>query len=150
METKELEILRKLLKQLNKIDSINSGGCGIAALAIYRFLEKHNLINNTKIIYLYAYDDASIYYNNIHNQKNNSILDAPAHVILKHENSYIDSRGIKDRIICNWKEYKQELNVKELLISVKKSDWNPFFNKRDSIPLIEKIFDIDLSDVNTY
>jgi len=139
--------LGELLKKLNQIDCINSGGCGIAAIAIYKFLEKNNLLNKkTQILYTYNLWHNSIYKNNLKNKANNKVLDAPTHVVIKYRKKYIDSNGIKIKLYP--KKLYHEVTLEDLIKCIKNPfKWNMEFDRTIEIPKIEKIFNISLKEI---
>ena len=54
----------EVLRYLSSIEYINRGGCGIAALAIHRWLEKNGMLKDTKIVFLYDYMTHMLYNTN--------------------------------------------------------------------------------------
>ena len=67
---------------LSNIDYINSGGCGLSALVMYRWLKKYDkLTEDIKIIFLD--NDEYNYKNNKECMTNKQgVLEAPSHVIM--------------------------------------------------------------------
>ena len=141
--------LKKKLKKLNCVDSINRGGCGISALAIYKYLErKGKLVEDTAIVYLYADDDDYIFYKNQNNRNLGFTVGPPAHAILRLGEYYIDSTNVSKNI----KDFKHaynshEMSLDELINSVNTGGWSFMFDREIEIPKIEKIMKVELSEV---
>jgi len=136
-------------KMLNNIPNINSGGCGIASLAMYRWLKKNNKLNkNTKFIYLHHNMDYNYYSNKKALNADNTVIPGSCeHVLLYHRGYYRDSKSSKK--ILNKPSYKilETTNENFILQSVNNVfDWNHKFDRK-KIKGIEKTLDINLSDV---
>lgn len=56
--------LKQVLEYLNDIPRINHGGCGVSALATYRWLEQNYGNRDIEIIYCYKYYNKDRYDNN--------------------------------------------------------------------------------------
>jgi len=145
----------KNLKQvqgfLNNIPNINSGGCGIAALAIYRWLKQNNqLTKDTKFVYYYFSEDRSeISYNHYLNnsnvlENNNGEPEACAHAGIYYRRKYLDSNGKID----TWKfEHDHYVNEKFIVNSINNLGcWNSSF-ERSHIGEIEDRLNIKLNDI---
>jgi hypothetical protein len=156
MKTKsKITTLEEVFKYLAWIPRINNGGCGISALAIYRWLEKENLLiknpilkyKNTRFVFCYEKYCKSIMQNNKKAVKN---LDtppiAPNHAVLYHMGEYIDADGIVDISTYEW---MQNITEEEFIVRANNNVdyWNPDFNRNKYLGLIEKKLDIDLSDI---
>ena len=140
-----METLKEVQKYLNQIDNINTGGCGISALAMYRWLKKNDQLQNTKFVYCYSSKD--VYLNNSNVLRNKSgKASATSHAVLLHDGQFIDSKGIKDISIYGWVQIieEEEFIIKTLNDDV--SEWNSYFD-RNNIVKIEQELGIDLSDV---
>lgn len=117
---------------LSNIECINSGGCAISALAMYRWLEKHNRLHeDTKIIYLYKFYRESEY------KQNESFLKGEkdectscSHAILKHNGLFFDCEEI-----VNVSDYKFIQEINNLDFIVKSINivhvWNCFFDRKN-------------------
>lgn len=137
------------LYRLNEINNINAGGCGVAAVAIYRFLTQNGLYSKY-LSFAFAYKgwDASLYESNLnkHNNGNYDELEVPSHVVLKFKNKFfIDSNGYDTD-----PQYDlfHDVSHDEVLINVNHSGWNWIFDRRKEIPKIEKILNVNLSDID--
>ena len=147
----------EVLRYLSSIENINRGGCGIAALAIYRWLKKHNRLKDTKIIFLYDYTARQLYdvnYQILNNNSDGTPEGAP-HIILERLNKYLDSDGYLKKRYINF-QYSSKLIVNtEFLLKALNSNaglgsWNKAFNRKKQIPKIAKKLKIDLSDVAVF
>jgi len=137
-----METLKEVCTVLNNIPNINQGGCGIAALTLYKWLEKKNqLADDTRIIYFY-YD----YRSNIAINRSNKFKTLPAapyHAVLYHKGCYIDSN---DMNYISTHKYSQKIkNIKFVIESINNNtcNWNSSFD-RNSVKDIESTLDIDL------
>ncbi|MFA5152662.1 MAG: hypothetical protein WC554_08900 [Clostridia bacterium] len=95
MENQKLRSLDEVMSALNSISCINSGGCGISALAMYLWLKKNKQISPT-ILFCYEGWCSNIYNNNCKDEK----LLVPNHVMLLYKRQKIDSNG-------NFKDFKK-------------------------------------------
>ena len=144
----------EVLRYLNSIENINCGGCGVVALAVYRWLEKHNKLKDAKIVFLYDYTARRLYDVNyqILNNLSNGIPEGAPHIILERLNKYFDSDGYLKKRCINYK-YSSKLIVnaefllKALNSNARLGSWNKAFNRKKQIPKIAKKLKIDLSDV---
>ena len=139
--------LNEVREFLSGIPCINEGGCGIAALAMYRWLKKnHTSEEMSKIKFVYIeWDDDSVYE---HNERFNDgyWLDAPTHCVLLYKGNYIDSNGDVD--FDKWGDYTFEINDESVIVdSIINGCWNSMFDREKWIPIIEKELGIDLSDI---
>jgi len=144
----KINTLKDVQRYLNSIIFINSGGCGIAALAMFKWLKKNNLIeeNTTNFVFLYKSDDGTDYLNNSSVLKQKSgIPVAPAHVILFHKGNYIDSEGIVEVNEYHW---LQNVNEENFVVRANNNlfTWCGFFD-RNNIKDIEKMLEIDMDDI---
>lgn len=144
----------KLLNQLSQIPEINSGGCGIIAYGLYKYLENNNqLLHDTKIIFI----EES---NHLKEFNINNIMDGNAkgvgHVMLFHDNYYWDADGMyEDPFHCYiLDEFESEPEFIDIIDRVDhfmmcvlfgknwKWEWNYLFNREIYLPKIEKILGI--------
>lgn len=127
---------------LSNIPYINRGGCGVAALSMYRWLEKGKR-EIPKIVLLYP--DYSTYKENKEGlRQENTKLKAPLHCAIKYRDKIIDST---EEIVENIYSFQQIVGKKEILKLINKGKWNNEFNREENIPLIERTLAVDLSDV---
>lgn len=140
--------LSTVKRRLDNIDSINHGGCGISALALYRWLKQNNkLVGDESFTFLYVFYASSFGKNDaILKKHNKNELTSCSHVMLFHNGKLHDSEGIgiKER----YSRRHEKISEKLLLISLKNGTWNNCFDRNKSIPKIEKQLGIDLSDVS--
>jgi len=152
---KKITTLEEVFNYLSWIPRINRGGCGISALAIYRWLEKENLLiknpvlkwKNTKFVFLYDNCHRFVLDNNrIAVKDHNTDPIAPNHAVLFHMGEYIDSDGIVDVSGFKW---MQNITEEEFVIRANNSldYWNPDFNRNKYLKVISKKLGIDLSDI---
>jgi hypothetical protein len=142
----------KVLKYLDSIRYINNGGCGVAALAIYRWLEKNNMLRDTKIVFLYDYGTHHLYKHNYDILKNNKndIPEGAPHIVIKRLNKYLDSEGVLSNKYINFHYCdKLEVDAEFLLTAVNNNldMWCRLFNRKEYLPKISRKLKIDLSDV---
>lgn len=136
-------------EELCKVLFINSGGCAIAMLAIYRYLKKKNLLKgDEKFVYLYGEHDP---YLEINQKYLKGEVHSPVscdHAVLFHNGKLWDSNGIFN----NWYENLQKLDANKyesfVVNSINNRDvWNSLFNRKVRIPQIEKILGVNLKDI---
>jgi len=133
---------------LNNIDSINSGGCGLSALVMYRWLKKYNqLPEDTKIIFLD--NDENNHLNNRECMCNKQgVLRAPSHIVMLLEDSYIDCTSIQYNIKERY-DYILEVAENYLVDCLNNViSWNCAFDRNEALSEIETNLHIDLSDIN--
>jgi hypothetical protein len=151
----------EMLHLRGHICQINSGGCGIAALTMLRFIENKNkdMRKLASIIYSYtSYDKNEFEHNNkiIHNRKSNKEekLIVPYHILLRIEEVVFDITG---RCRNNYGSFRDEFKANEFGIEIlletinnyrKGNGWNRCFKRKKEIPKLEKVFGVDLSDIN--
>ena len=157
MKTRCIKSFNDTLDYLDEIPNINSGGCGIAAIALYRWLDKNQELSENTTIFGFdsGYEE---YHNNVKLLKNNNNnledkLMVSNHYMIFHEDKYHDSTGSYDSFIDKDSkyEYNYEISPEQLLILINKPSlrrgWNWFF-KRENVPCIAFELKIDLSDIN--
>lgn len=141
---RSVKTFTEVRRYLNAVPHINNGGCGVSALAMYRWLHKNNQLDNTKFVFLY--NDESTFKNNsqaLHNKL--CTVEAPTHVVLLHKGKFIDCE--KEVNLSEWGEFIQVVDESELLErGLDEGDWNEAFN-RNYIPKIERKLKVDLSDI---
>jgi hypothetical protein len=135
---------------LSRIPSIHGGGCGIAALAIYKWLEKNDELNHDfrfVICYDPDYDDDNRYLNNMKvlRTKEGKAM-ATSHIGIVNGGVPIDCWGPIHLTRYGLIQFVQFEWFMTNMIN-NRGSWNPSFNRRDNIPYIEQILDIDLSEI---
>lgn len=139
-------------RNLDDIYAINWGGCGISALAMYRWLKDNDmLVGDESFTYLYIPSDSS-YENNTsvleernNNRDCNGKLASASHIMLYHNGQHLDSRG--DRIGYQYSMSHTGMSEEQLLESLNHGFWNDSFNRSLNVPKIEKMLKIKLSDI---
>lgn len=133
---------------LNNISCINSGGCGLSALVMYRWLKKYDkLPEDTKILFLD--NDENNHLNNKECMTNKQgVLKAPSHVIMLLKGTYMDCEKIQYNVT---QRYNYILEVAEnYLVDCLNNvfSWNLVFDRNTAISQIETNLHIDLSDID--
>ena len=148
--------LEQILNQLSQIENINFGGCGIISYGLYKWLENNNQLKNTQICFI----EEEYYFDRIdknHILKGNAI--GVGHVMLIHNNKWIDSDGIYDDpfdslVIQNFEFepnfYYVKDNIHEFMNCALfgdnwKNEWNYQFDREHYLPIIENILNINLT-----
>ena len=151
MKSKNNLKLKQVLKYLNNIPNINDGGCGVSALAIYRWIKAHYQVKNVEILFCYGcWRSVWDYRNNkqvFRIGKGN--LSSPSHVVLKYKNFIFDSSGIIKDLKSEFPNIHKATRL-NLFISVLNdlNEWNDSFERKPKvIKNIEKYLNINLSDV---
>ena len=136
--------LKQAQKFLSKIPYINDGGCGISALALYRWIKNNLEIGNTKFVFLY--NEENRYLNNTRVLRDEEgEAEAPDHCCLLYKGEFVDCDG--DHIVSkySWIQMIDEEDfIKRALDNV--GDWNSCFD-RGEIKNIEDGLGIDLEDI---
>ena len=147
-ETKDNKVstFEEVQNYLSVIPYINYGGCGISALAMYRWLKKHNQLKHTKFVYLYCKNSEETYVRNqktLKGELNNPL--APSHVILLHDGKQIDIEFESDTVYY----FRHVVEDERFLIKTINTleSWNADFNRKVYVRMIEKKLGIDLSDI---
>lgn len=148
LKTPEVDTDFEQVKEtLGNIAYINAGGCGISALAMYRWLKAHNkLKKDTAFMYFDNCDET--YCDNLKALKGQDAEPTScSHVVLQHGKKYIDCYGeVRPKY-----RYRYKLRIKSesfVIASINNmGNWNPSFDREKNVPKIEKRLGIDLSDV---
>jgi hypothetical protein len=146
-----MDTLIKVRQILNDIHAINWGGCGVATLAMYRWMKKNNqLFGGEEIVFLYVYQD-SVYKNNdkvFKGEYDPQYIEAPAHIVLNIEGTFIDST-FRTNQSFDERYHEKHLGITEdvLLRTINNNSWNDDFIRSKFVPIIEKKLNVDLSDV---
>lgn len=155
METKvktKVETLSQARAALAQIQSINAGGCGIAALALARWIKKSEMRATTHFVMGSHHRECFVA--NSTAQVDTAIQpDSCSHVGLviydfdENSQQIIDSRGLFD---MGSYAYNAIVSKEDILVkAINRVDrWNPRFKRRDNVPTIEQVLDIDLSDID--
>lgn len=132
---------------LSNIDYINSGGCGLSALVMYRWLKKYDkLTEDIKIIFLD--NDEYNYKNNKECMTNKQgTLKAPSHIVMLVDSFHIDCSGVQYNVAERY-DYILEVEEDYLVNSLNNiPTWNNMFDRNEALSIIESNLHIDLSDI---
>lgn len=140
--TPTIEHFEDVRKYLSRIPNINSGGCGISALSMYRWLEKNE---NKKSNLIICYNNSEKYDKTIENLgKDNDKLFAPSHCGIRHNNHFLDADSM---IPIGFYLRYSTTNEKGMLELINFGDfWSEEF-ERGNTKEISKRLKINLSDV---
>ena len=148
-----MDNLTQVQEFLSEIYTINWGGCGISALAMYRWLKDNNkLVGDERFVYLYVLSDTNYHTNESvlakikFNPRRKKKLGSASHVMLYHNGQLHDSNGsfVPDRYIRK----HDHISEKHLIESLNFGSWNCDFERETYIPSISTVLNVDLSDVN--
>ena len=134
-----MKSINRVMKFLNRIDSNNSGGCGISALTMYLWLEKHEQFM-AKILFCYEEDAESRYTHNeciLNNGKNENLL-VPNHIVLVYKNNKIDSGG-KLKFFKKIYKYNHEVDFNTLIDTINGKGWSDTFNRSNGKKIEKEI-----------
>lgn len=119
---------------LSNIPNINFGGCGIAALVMYRHLK--NLNEYPKIIFLNRYSSWEAAVNNIKfDFDEHKHAESVSHVCLYYKNKFIDC--CKEIDITDY-QYFEFVDEEKLINSLNHGNWNNIFKRRAAMDIIEE------------
>ena len=143
--------LSTALNRLNKIETISMGGCGISALAIYRWCKANNIqIKDRPFVFLWSgyYKQDAERNDTLLSEGRISDVEVPSHVVIRLYGTEFDSEG--DNAGTSWNIHQTYLlNETELLTIINESNgWNAMFDREELVPEIEQALGVDLSDVN--
>jgi hypothetical protein len=128
-------------KFLNAIDSINYGGCGFSALALYDAAKRDGL--KPKIVYLYHFfgELSSIEKNNKFKEGKIKTATSCSHVLIKIGNKLWDSSGVIRKSMLYMYNLDEDITREHLVASINnKGVWNPCFEREFWAPRIQKYF----------
>ena len=133
---------------LNEVPNINYGGCGLSALAMYRWLKANNkLVGDESFVYLYTINDGTYNSNcEVLENKNKKKLGSASHIMLYHDGRVHDS--ISCEVKPRYKNQHKHLTEKHLVESLNYGYWNNAFYRGRYKDEIAKLFNIELNDVN--
>ena len=143
--TPTIENFEDVRKYLSGIPNIDSGGCGIAALSMYRWLEK-NKREQPKFICCYV--DLGDYKKNLlYLGGDNDKLTAPNHCGIEYKNNFLDNYSVIP--VWKYKGGSHLTNEQGMLDLINFGDWWSGKFERKNAKEISKRLEIDLSDVFT-
>lgn len=144
----KINSFKKVRKFLSNVEYINSGGCGISALTMYRWLQQNNRLRGDEhFVYLYRIWDVDLFNNNSKALVNKKLKsDSCHHVVLFHKGKYIDCK--EEHNPSDYKYVHFNIDEKFLKKSLRnKNAWNSKFDRKTNIPFIEKNIKINLEDI---
>jgi hypothetical protein len=143
------EQFKSILACLNSIPAINAGGCGISALAIYRWCKQNGLDVSDRPFVVLCEDKWDADHNDSYFKGGDVVSAWYPHIAIEIDGTLYDSRGDVSQLDLAYDipcEY--QLNEAELLEALNtKTTWNFMFNRKSSVPKIEYGLNVDLSDV---
>lgn len=136
-------------KYLSDIPSINQGGCGVAALAMYKWLVKKDKIDYTfSFVLCYNYQTEE-YVNNSHvlrTRKGDAV--ACHHVVIYYEQQFLDCNGKMEPSIYDTLQFVKYDDAWFMQNAINnKSSWNSMFDRKTWVPEIEEMLDISLKEI---
>ena len=135
-----MRTLQETREFLSSIPYINSGGCGIAALAM--FLASQN--KNTQVIYMYKNHSESSYKNNkkvLETGKGNA--ESAGHIAIIFEDGLIIDCD-KEILIENYDYSHTTTDINFILNSIRNGVWNSTFDRDKYLPSIEEFIDFEI------
>jgi hypothetical protein len=152
-ETKNKPSLEDALNCLNSIPNINRGGCGISALAIYRWCKKNGIEVGDRPFVIIDDDEYGLRYNETA-CANGEFADLYVpHIVIELNGQLVDSDGTGEQsALISTLTYRQtyQLNEDELLERINTDRWNDMFNRTKYLDIIAYGLDIDLDDVELF
>lgn len=141
-----IKTLKDVRKFLTNIPFINYGGCGIAALAIIRWIKKNFNEDISYIYFVHTMFNPYISENNQFVKEGKGMIYAPSHVYISFRGKIFDVNSYtKKTDMLSPLQFKSEEVLVMALNNVK--SWNCAFNRHDAIQKIEAYLDISLSDI---
>lgn len=145
----KLKSFEDVLVFLGAIPDLHEGGCGIAALSCYRWLEKNNpeKLSEFSVIYCYYEEEGRRYAQNYSSieSKNYKEIWTPPHVVVLYEGTLLESGG-GDLEQSDFKLF-HAVPVEFLIDNLKYGAWNYIFSRFVWCPVIEEVLNISLQDV---
>ena len=136
--------LEQLRQFLGKIPTINAGGCGIAALAMYREAERLGLKAEFQGVYFTGFEDDFIYNMAKLECGRASDMILPCHMIVEVEGVLLDSRSIGQGELILW-TYRHNIPVNTAIAMIEDERlWKPTFVRAKYLPYIETYMGIQL------
>lgn len=136
---------------LNSIPNINRGGCGLSALAIYRWCKKHGIEVSDRPFVVLCEDEWELRHNNTACENGDVTEICIPHVVIEIDGELTDSEGTDGSLIEEL-PYRQDyqLNEDELIALLNTDAWNSSFNRRKYRDIIALGLDIELDDVELF
>lgn len=120
--------LADVQSNLNDIPYINTGGCGVAALVLYRHLVSNN--KKPKIVLLYRkYEECDLEFNarKIETGDYRNLI-VPYHICIIWKGQRIDSEGYDAHATCNT-DLEQTITEDILIELLNTGEWNDNFDR---------------------
>lgn len=141
------ETFQEVREFLSSFHAIHGGGCGIAALAMYRWLYKHNKVpDHFKFVACYEKHQGDEYVNNMKVLRTgDGKAVACSHVAIYYDSIVIDCR---EDVCLHRYDLIQFIGPTWFIVNMVNNvrTWNSWFD-RDNIHIIEEVLDISLSDM---
>lgn len=142
--------LDDVLDFLDGIPNINAGGCGVSALAIYRWCKAHDIEIDSEPFVLLCNDGDELRANNRYIRKGDFQSTSIPHIVTKIGDRLWDSTG-SDLDGEGWiAHHVYECNPfgeDGLVQMLNENGWNFSFERDEWLPIIAGKLEIDLSDV---
>ena len=150
METEKPKTFEEVRQYLASFSCISGGGCGVAALAMYKWLDKQGEIEDDfKFVLCYRVRDEETYINNVGVLRNkNGKAQACDHIGIYYDGKYIDCRrslDLTDYGTIQFISYDDTWFMQNALNNV--GTWNTMFDRKQHIPEIEEALDISLKEI---
>lgn len=143
---KRSRTLFSVRRKLSNIPNINIGGCGISALAMYRWIKKHNP-NAMVVFYFDNYEGDIFKANQKYFTKKRGKPKAPKHIFIGYNGKLFDCEKSFEPEKTNDVYLLTTINEHDLVAAINnKHTWNPIFN-REYVDRIEQEVGVDLSDI---
>lgn len=135
---------------LDTVNRINTGGCGISALAMYLCeKKKNNKEASERFMLCFESGERDEYETNLRimNNEEEGVPHVPFHIFYKKNGKYYDSECIRTK----WRLEEVYDNLLEcsldylIEIVAKGTNWNYKFDRGVEVPRIEKELQVDLS-----
>ena len=130
MKTANVLAIENAYAKLDTISDLNSGGCGVAAYAMLKWIEQE--FPKAKAIPVFLYNDSYHYNRNKANFDQAEPIEAASHVVLRVGRKYYDSEGVyHPKDIRKEYPYRITTTKEQLLDSVNNGgNWSHWFNRR--------------------
>lgn len=152
----KLKNFEEVRRFLDAVPYINSGGCGVAALAMYRWIKTNMPEYKDKVVFHFFHRDSDSYRHNKrlikNNQYNDNNIQIPSHIAIEIKGitgkTPVDSNSA---VSIHRYGYVVKIKSEDVLIKAINNfrSWNFFFYRKDNVPLIARKLKIDLSDIVT-
>ena len=140
-------VFEKVQEFFKKIDAINCGGCGLAALGLYdaAILEG----KNPKIVYLYGWYSSEYNKKEINEQFQRGMSDKAEscmHIVVEIDGVWYDCIGKVNLRVWDCKEFGY-VSREHLIKSLITGSWNTWFDRKKWFPKIKEFLGWDNIDI---